>query len=58
MDMEEQRQKYAVELLHANAKYFLAVEEKKQKDANLDKLRMQINEVHPHRNLGFFGGVG
>merc|ERR1719409_1664607 len=45
VDMEEQRQKYAVELLHANAKYFLAVEEKKQKDANLDKLRMQINEV-------------
>merc|ERR1712139_236439 len=30
---------------HANAKYFLAVEEKKQKDANLDKLRLQINEV-------------
>merc|ERR1719181_1275637 len=45
VEMEEQRQKYAVELLHANAKYFLAVEEKKQKDANLDKLRLQINEV-------------
>merc|ERR1712139_377477 len=49
-ELEKQREKYGIEMGHANAKYFLAVEEKKQRDERLTELKKQIADVRAKLN--------
>jgi len=45
-ELEQQREKYGIELSQANAKYFNALEQKKQKDEGLATLKKQIADVN------------
>jgi chromosome segregation ATPase len=50
VDLEQQREKYGIELSQANAKYFAAKEEMKLKGSALTELNKQIATVQAKRN--------
>merc|ERR1719159_1447639 len=48
--LEQQREKYGIELSQANAKYFAALEELKSRDVRLTELKKAIADVQAKRN--------